>query len=111
MPRILILRIQFILPGYFVPFVPTSLVFPTRLPLWELWRSNITSATTPIFLSEALEPPPTYPVVYSPVPTLQDQQCIFADLTISTLGELEAIAAKNPNRSMRYLCVNNWGQV
>ena len=34
-------------------------------------RSKSTRATTPIFLSEVDCPPPTKPVVYSPVPTIR----------------------------------------
>jgi hypothetical protein len=52
--------------GYLLPVVPTMLNFPT-FPL--LLKSNIVSPTTPTFLSEPEPPPPTHPVVYSPVPT------------------------------------------
>ena len=52
--------------GNLVPDVPTILRFPT-FPL--LLRSKRVRPTTPIFLSEPDMPPPTKPVVYSPVPT------------------------------------------
>jgi hypothetical protein len=48
------------------PEVPTMLKFPT-LPL--LRKSNNVRPTTPTFLSDPDMPPPTKPVVYSPVPT------------------------------------------
>lgn len=52
--------------GYFLPDVPTMLNLPT-FP--RLRRSKRVSPTTPTFLSEPDMPPPTNPVVYSPVPT------------------------------------------
>ena len=54
--------------GYFVPDVPTIERFPT-LPRRR--RSNIVRPTTPTFLSLPEAPPPTKPVVYSPVPTMR----------------------------------------
>ncbi|PHH86529.1 hypothetical protein CDD83_10107 [Cordyceps sp. RAO-2017] len=54
--------------GNLVPSTPAMLSRPT-LPRRR--RSNSVSATTPAFLSEAEGPPPTKPVVYSPVPTLR----------------------------------------
>lgn len=60
--RVLDIRIA----GNLLPDVPTILSFPTfprRL------KSNIVKPTTPTFLSEPDIPPPTKPVVYSPVPT------------------------------------------
>ena len=52
--------------GNLVPVVPHMLSVPT-FP--RLLRSNRVRATTPIFLSDPDIPPPTKPVVYSPVPT------------------------------------------
>lgn len=52
--------------GNLLPEVPTILSFPT-LP--RLLRSNMVKPTTPTFLSDPEAPPPTKPVVYSPVPT------------------------------------------
>lgn len=52
--------------GNLFPEVPTMLSLPT-FPLRR--RSNNVSPTTPTFLSEPDIPPPTKPVVYSPVPT------------------------------------------
>jgi len=54
--------------GYFPPDVPTMESFPT-FPRRR--RSNIVNPTTPTFLSEPEAPPPTNPVVYSPVPTIK----------------------------------------
>ena len=54
--------------GYFVPDVPTMESFPT-FPRRR--RSNIVRPTTPTFLSLPEAPPPTKPVVYSPVPTMR----------------------------------------
>lgn len=54
--------------GYFEPETPTIDSFPT-FPL--LLKSNMVSPTTPTFLSEPEAPPPTNPVVYSPVPTIK----------------------------------------
>lgn len=54
--------------GYFDPEVPTIESFPT-LPRRR--RSNIVNPTTPTFLSDPEAPPPTKPVVYSPVPTMR----------------------------------------
>lgn len=54
--------------GYFDPDVPTIDNFPT-FPRRR--RSNIVNPTTPTFLSEPEAPPPTNPVVYSPVPTMR----------------------------------------
>lgn len=52
--------------GNLSPETPTMDSWPT-LPLRR--RSNKVSPTTPTFLSEVDAPPPTKPVVYSPVPT------------------------------------------
>lgn len=52
--------------GNFPPETPTMERFPT-LP--RLRRSNSVKPTTPTFLSDFEAPPPTNPVVYSPVPT------------------------------------------
>jgi hypothetical protein len=57
--------------GNFVPLTPTIPSLPT-LPLRR--RSNKVSPTTPTFLSEPEAPPPTKPVVYSPVPTFSHYQ-------------------------------------
>jgi hypothetical protein len=54
------------IPGNFFPDTPTMLKSPT-LPRRR--RSNSVRPTTPTFLSEPEAPPPTNPVVYSPVPT------------------------------------------
>jgi hypothetical protein len=54
--------------GYFVPDVPTMESFPT-FPRRR--KSNIVKPTTPTFLSLPEAPPPTKPVVYSPVPTMR----------------------------------------
>ena len=54
--------------GYFPPDVPTIDNFPT-FPL--RLKSNIVKPTTPTFLSDPEAPPPTKPVVYSPVPTIR----------------------------------------
>ena len=61
--------------GYLDPDVPTMLSFPT-FPRRR--KSNIVRPTTPTFLSEPEAPPPTKPVVYSPVPTMR---------TLSSLGD------------------------
>jgi hypothetical protein len=53
--------------GYFPPDVPTIDSFPT-FPRRR--RSNMVNPTTPTFLSDPEAPPPTNPVVYSPVPTM-----------------------------------------
>lgn len=55
-----------LIAGNFPPDTPTMLNFPT-LPRRR--KSNSVSPTTPTFLSEPDAPPPTKPVVYSPVPT------------------------------------------
>lgn len=55
-----------LMAGNLVPLVPTIPKLPT-LPLRR--RSNSVRPTTPTFLSEPEAPPPTKPVVYSPVPT------------------------------------------
>lgn len=55
-----------LIAGNFLPDTPTILNLPT-LPRRR--RSNIVNPTTPTFLSEPEAPPPTKPVVYSPVPT------------------------------------------
>jgi hypothetical protein len=52
--------------GNLPPETPTMDSFPT-FP--RLRRSNSVSPTTPTFLSDLDAPPPTNPVVYSPVPT------------------------------------------
>lgn len=52
--------------GNLPPETPTIDSFPT-LP--RLRRSNSVRPTTPTFLSDLDAPPPTNPVVYSPVPT------------------------------------------
>jgi hypothetical protein len=52
--------------GNLPPETPTMDSFPT-FP--RLRRSNRVSPTTPTFLSDFDAPPPTNPVVYSPVPT------------------------------------------
>lgn len=52
--------------GNLPPDVPTMDSLPT-LP--RLRRSNSVRPTTPTFLSDLEAPPPTNPVVYSPVPT------------------------------------------
>jgi hypothetical protein len=52
--------------GNLPPETPTMDSFPT-LP--RLRRSNSVKPTTPTFLSDLDAPPPTNPVVYSPVPT------------------------------------------
>jgi hypothetical protein len=54
--------------GNFPPDVPTIDSFPT-FPRRR--RSNKVSPTTPTFLSDPDAPPPTNPVVYSPVPTIK----------------------------------------
>jgi hypothetical protein len=51
-----------------VPDVPTIDSFPT-FPRRR--RSNMVRPTTPTFLSDPEAPPPTNPVVYSPVPTIR----------------------------------------
>lgn len=53
--------------GYLFPDVPTMLNLPT-FPRRR--RSKSERPTTPTFLSEPDIPPPTKPVVYSPVPTM-----------------------------------------
>lgn len=55
-----------LMAGNFVPDTPTMLRFPT-FP--RLLRSKSVRPTTPTFLSDPDAPPPTKPVVYSPVPT------------------------------------------
>lgn len=46
------------------PHIPTLSTLPRRL------KSNMVNATTPAPLSLSAAVPPTYPVVYSPVPTM-----------------------------------------
>jgi hypothetical protein len=46
------------------PHIPTLSTLPRRL------KSNMVKATTPAPLSLSAAVPPTYPVVYSPVPTM-----------------------------------------
>lgn len=55
-----------LMAGYLFPDVPTMLNLPT-FP--RLLKSNMVKPTTPTFLSDPDIPPPTKPVVYSPVPT------------------------------------------
>ena len=54
--------------GILAPLVPHMPSLPT-LPRSR--RSSITSATTPVDLSESLAPWPVKPVVYSPVPSMR----------------------------------------
>lgn len=74
--------------GNFFPLTPAMPNLPT-LPL--LRRSNMDRPTTPTFLSEPEAPPPTKPVVYSPVPIWRESQGIsvvalgLGKLTIKTL--------------------------
>jgi hypothetical protein len=58
--------------GNLPPETPTMESFPT-FP--RLRRSNRVKPTTPTFLSDLEAPPPTNPVVYSPVPTWRANQC------------------------------------
>lgn len=51
--------------GNLVPLTPTM---PSRPTFPRRRRSNMVRPTTPTFLSDAEAPPPTKPVVYSPVP-------------------------------------------
>jgi hypothetical protein len=63
-----VLGVDLRIAGNFPPDVPTidrSPTFPRRR------RSNNESPTTPTFLSDPEAPPPTKPVVYSPVPTIR----------------------------------------
>ncbi len=53
------------------PHIPTRSTFPRRR------RSNMVSATTPAPLSLSAAFPPTYPVVYSPVPTMRTLALLF----------------------------------
>lgn len=53
--------------GNLLPEVPTMDSFPT-LPRRR--KSKRVKPTTPTFLSDPEAPPPTKPVVYSPVPTI-----------------------------------------
>lgn len=55
-----------LMAGNLVPLTPTM---PSWLTLPRLLRSKRVRPTTPTFLSEPEAPPPTKPVVYSPVPT------------------------------------------
>lgn len=77
------------MPANFLPDTPTMLRSPT-LPRRR--RSNMVRPTTPTFLSEPEAPPPTKPVVYSPVPTwiFVSRCCSLRQgqlaLTINTLG-------------------------
>lgn len=57
-----------LIPANLFPDVPTIDRLPT-LP--RRLRSKSVKPTTPTFLSEPEADPPTYPVVYSPVPTMQ----------------------------------------
>lgn len=72
------------MPGNLLPVVPTmdSLpTFPRRL------RSKSVRPTTPTFLSELLAEPPTYPVVYSPVPTMHT----LSGAMVSARGSFDVI--------------------
>lgn len=64
------------------PHIPTLSTFPLLL------RSNIASATTPAPLSLFAALPSTYPVVYSPVPTIRTS-AFFVVVVAS--GEEEAM--------------------
>ena len=55
------------IPGIFLPFVPH---IPSRPTFPRSCRSSMHSATTPADLSESAPLPSTYPVVYSPVPSI-----------------------------------------
>ena len=64
------------------PHIPTLSTFPLLL------RSNIASATTPAPLSLFAALPSTYPVVYSPVPTIRTSAFV---VVVVASGEDEAM--------------------
>ena len=72
--------------GYFDPEVPTIDSFPT-FPRRR--KSNIVKPTTPTFLSEPEAPPPTNPVVYSPVPTIRTSNGLDATCWAAGAGSFE----------------------
>ena len=81
--------------GYFDPDVPTIDSFPT-FPRRR--RSNIVNPTTPTFLSDPEAPPPTNPVVYSPVPTMRtsnglEEACSRGAGSAALLEECNGIAS------------------
>ena len=79
--------------GILSPSVPHMPSVPT-LP--RSCKSSITSATTPVFLSDLDAPSTVYPVVYSPVPIMS---------TAGGLAKVEsAIEAINSPRVHRRLC-------
>lgn len=70
--------------GNFPPDVPTMDNFPT-FPRRR--RSNSVNPTTPTFLSDPEAPPPTNPVVYSPVPTINTLRGLVVPLVEAMLTE------------------------
>lgn len=68
--------------GNLFPVTPTIESFPT-FPLRR--RSNIVRPTTPTFLSDPEAPPPTKPVVYSPVPTMRTSRRGFSAVMMKVL--------------------------
>lgn len=113
--------------GYFLPDTPTIDNFPT-FP--RLLKSNIVRPTTPTFLSDPEAPPPTNPVVYSPVPTMRTfsglepsapfgwlaisamlkmlQLCLQIDLEV---GESTCIDCCDGGRSCRVLCIGSHREI
>jgi len=74
-------RLDVRIAGNLSPETPTMDSLPT-LPRRR--RSNKVRPTTPTFLSEVDAPPPTKPVVYSPVPTWHPSSA--SSLEVATLG-------------------------
>ena len=96
--------------GYFDPDVPTIDSFPT-LP--RLRRSNMVNPTTPTFLSDPEAPPPTKPVVYSPVPTIRTSKgldpasCLGAGLgSLELCIGIESILSAVNLQVLELKCVN-----
>lgn len=73
-----------LIAGNLDPFTPTMLSLPT-FPLRR--RSKSVNPTTPTFLSEVDAPPPTKPVVYSPVPTYYTLQSASSPASLLTMRQ------------------------
>lgn len=82
--------------GNLCPDVPTIESFPT-FPRRR--KSNKVRPTTPTFLSDPDAPPPTKPVVYSPVPTMRTSngasEAMFAVCGLQAVERIEAVTCIN----------------
>ena len=103
MHRAMWLRIS----GYLVPFTPHMASLPT---LFRLRMSIMLSATTPapLSLSEAAPFPPTYPVVYSPVPITRTSATAAFFLLLASLDDDDrddSSSCRWSNDDMDLLCL------